>query len=69
MYKPTYGQRYYTITKSGIIANFMWLDLDDDEEIYKKGLVFKTEAEAQEVLHAASGFDQREIVLPAVSND
>ena len=58
-YKPVYGEYYYTIddtlpchTPGDIVVRYKWLDLDDDQKLLAKHLVFKTRHEAED---AASG--------------
>ena len=50
MYKPSYGESYYTIEvtkdKEADVVVYKWLDLDDDEKLFNKELVFKTYEDA-----------------------
>lgn len=49
--KPSFGERYFTISFTGknLITGFNWTDDDIDNTIYERGLVFKTKEEAEKV--------------------
>lgn len=49
-WKPTKGEKYYVshILDRDLWDCYLWNDEEDDEELYKRGVVFKTKEEAIE---------------------
>ena len=63
LWKPVYGDAYYSFDTlleetpfKDKIVRYLWLDLDDDEMLFRKHWVYK---DYQSAFDAASGFDMQ----------